>query len=185
MRFQIFTTFVFIIVFPFLVFSQSQTDKDKFWEDYNDYNKVQAFTKQDTNKYVLFYSSKNGKVIDSLKNVDFFDWICIVINRQSDNWVEIGAIGMFPGEDTVYSQLSNSWIQIDKLWVDLSNDSSSIYEKANDKTPIRKIAFQTVNLVNINKNWIEIKYKINDKIMTGWIRKEDQCGSPWTVCNWE
>jgi len=176
--------YAIIILFPTLINAQSDSTEYTNKMMMEDFSKVQAFVPQNLKGYTYFYSSLKGNMLDSVANPADWDWICVTIDTQITDWVKITAVGLLPGADTIFDHLANSWMPINYLWINLSNDTSNIYSEPNTNSEPIKVPFQRVNLVGISKNWAKIKYILNEKTILGWVRKGDQCASPWTVCNY-
>lgn len=163
----------------------AQTDtsyqKEMLKSDY--YLKVHGFIPHTKLSPTTFFTSPFGAILDSIKNSDDFHWICVTIDSQSGNWAKLKSVQLSPGLDSL-KQFDNSWILINELWLNLSNDSSTIYNEPNISSTKMKVPFQTVNILEVKNNWAKVQFEYNGKKIVGWVSKEDQCGYPWTTCSY-
>ncbi|MCF8297022.1 MAG: GW dipeptide domain-containing protein [Saprospiraceae bacterium] len=176
------TLFFASLLFTFISEGQIDTTYIAKMKESDYYQKVLGFIPETKTSLTYFYNNPNGEIIDSIKSPDGY-WICVVIDSQIENWVRLKSVAFDPGLKS-FPKLSNSWIPINEIWINLANDSSSIYLKPNKNSIKQTVGFHRVNLIEINGNWAKIQFESNEKKIIGWIHKEDQCGLPWTTCNY-
>ena len=146
------------------------------------YKCVIGFVPKGTIRYTVFYDKPNGTKVDSL-NAPKSGWIQFVILKQEGNWVQIKEATIAPGIQDLMD-LKETWIIASNVWFNLSNDSSNCYQNPSLDSEYYVVEFHTVNLIEIIGSWAKAKFEVDGVIHVGWFRKEDQCGMPWTTCNY-
>jgi len=147
------------------------------------YEKVIGFIPKSKTADTEFHVNPNGKILESIAKPKH-GWIQIVILKQEGDWIQIKEASVSPGIKKLDS-LKNSWIEISNIWFNLSNNSSRCYFNPDLNSEYFTVDLNTVQLLEIKDNWAKAKFQNNDKEVEGWFRKEDQCGFPWTACNYK
>ncbi len=146
------------------------------------FNPLTGFIPKNTVDHLDFYKSPNGKKIDSIKILKS-GWVHFSINHQKGNWVKIKNVSIAPGIKDL-AHLNNNWVKTSDVWFNLSNNGAFYYVLPNDKSKKHFIDYQSVNLIEINGNWVKAKFMTNAHAEQAWFKREDLCGSPWTTCNY-
>ncbi len=177
--------FTLLLLVPLLLPAQSEPlPDDRSIIHANEFQHVEVFIPRTREGFTLFYASPGGKVIDSLGTPIRNSWICMTIDSQAGNWAKLKKVYAAPGFSKLYRHLTDSWVPIEQLWLNLNEGKSSIYFHPNTDSLIAKVPSQTVNLLAIHENWAKIQVEFEGKMIEGWVSKYDQCGAPWTACNY-
>ncbi|MCT4621975.1 MAG: hypothetical protein N4A46_00030 [Schleiferiaceae bacterium] len=102
---------------------------------------------------------------------------------MDSGWFKVDHVYAFPNTKTI-NQLSGSYIPIKNVWFNLNEENVKLFSQPNENSSHQMVEFQRVRVIEVKGNWSKIEYLLNDRKITGWIQKEDQCGMPWTACNY-
>lgn len=139
---------------------------------------------------VNLYDSPNGSIIDSLESINIDIETCIVdIDSCMNEWVRIKKYYYVPWMKKRKSSDKISWIKINNLESTLqpyfrlydkpSFLSDTIFEIKNNFEVYLK-----VEIMEVKREWIKIQFKINEKILEGWVINTDLCPLKHTTCNY-
>jgi len=173
--------FLFLLLCAFNTFAQ---DKEKL--HYLDY--VESYYSKDTKKPLYIYDGINGKVVDTLINIEAKNsWYKIAIIDSEYGWFQIKNIQRLPNAYKNYDY-KNHWVRTSGFLISVDNygDNQRVYlydEASETANKIHKIDnFQRVNVIETRDLWAKVSFMVGKKTVTGWLSFKDQCAYPWTTC---
>ncbi|WP_298901838.1 SH3 domain-containing protein [uncultured Psychroserpens sp.] len=151
-------------------------------------NYVECYYNKDVKKPLLIYDDINGKVVDSLYNInDKNAWYKLTILNSDYGWFKIKNISRLPSSKKQYNY-ENYWVKNVNFLIDVDNYDEThqvyIYDlpSLNSNKIHRLDNFQKVNVIEVDGLWAKVKFGVGKKQVTGWLGYKDQCGLPWTTC---
>lgn len=176
-----------LIIIFFLFFSISINAQEKGDVLIYD-NFVESYYNKKNEQPILVYNKINGRVVDTLYNIDDkYAWYKLAISDSDSGWLKIKNIQRLPSEYKNYGY-ENHWVKSSDFLinVDVYNPNKPVYlfELPSIKSNrIHKIdEHQSVNVTEIDGLWAKVKFTIDNKIIEGWLSFKNQCGLPWTSC---
>lgn len=154
-----------------------------FSQDY-----VACYYNKDAKTPLLIYDQVNGKVVDTLYNVeDKSSWYTLSIAESEYGWFKIENLRRLPSSEKDY-EYGNYWVKNINFLVNVDNDDLThhVYLYDLPSTHANKIHqlddTQKVSVTEVSGNWSKVKFKVAKKEIEGWLSFNDQCGYPWTSC---
>lgn len=151
-------------------------------------NHVEAYYNKDSNLPIYIYESINGKIIDTLSNIDNkYSWYKIAILSSEYGWFKIKNIQRLP-DDYKNFGYENHWVKTTGflISVDKFGPSHRVYLYDAPSMASNRIHtiddFHAVNVIETNDLWALVNLKAGKKIVSGWLNFKNQCAFPWTTC---
>lgn len=149
---------------------------------------VECYYSKEANNPILIFDQINGKVVDTLYNVDDkSSWYTLAIAESEYGWFKIRDLRRLPSSSKTYSY-ENYWVKNINFLVNVDNydETHHVYLYDLPSTNANKIHklddFQKVSVTEVSGNWSKVKFKVGKKEIEGWLSYRDQCGYPWTTC---
>jgi hypothetical protein len=149
---------------------------------------VEAYYDKESTNPLYIYDSVNGKVIDTLKNIeDEYAWYKIVILESEYGWFKIKNIQRLPNSHLDFGY-ENHWVKITDFLVTIDNydDNHIVYLYDQPSTKSNRIHkldnYQIVNVIETSDLWANVTFMVGKKRVNGWLSYKDQCAYPWTTC---
>lgn len=161
-------TFVFILLFINLLFSQKNNDKKcKIvpFEVYLD-DKAEGFSN--------IRESPNGYIVLKLNN-KFDDYILKIVDIKN-SWLKVSEINSLSGYDITNLE---AWIHTSIVGAGVTHNLE-VFNKPNGKTKIGMLKGEedTFKIKDIHCKWIQIECNG----LVGWVESSKICGNPVTTC---
>lgn len=155
-------------------------------------DKVQCYYESQKKEPLLIYDSINDLDADTLDYLYTpFCWYVLAISESKDGWLKIYDLTAMPGCDEsndgkLYYVLPEMWVRCENMRIGSPEAGFKLYENpdVNSKIACNVKNFVEVSLIGIHGTWARVSFEQNGKIVKGWMKREDQCASPWTSCNW-
>ncbi|MDG5491628.1 hypothetical protein [Psychroserpens sp. SPM9] len=149
---------------------------------------VESYYDKQTKQPLFIYDRMNGKIIDTLHNIDDkHAWYKIAILDSDYGWFKIKNIQRLPGSYKNYDH-ENHWVRSTNflISVDVYGENHRAYlydEPRKSSNKIHKIdSFKRVNVLETNDLWAKVSFVVAKKEVIGWLSFKDQCAYPWTTC---
>jgi len=151
-------------------------------------NLVEAYYNKDTHHPIYIYDSVNGKIIETLRNIDnTSSWYKIAIIDHEYGWFKIKNIQRLPNEYANY-KYENYWVKASDFLVNIHiyDETHRVYlydEPSEISNRIHKIdSYQVAEITEISDLWALVNFEVGKKVVSGWIKFKNQCAYPWTTC---
>ncbi|WP_298896339.1 hypothetical protein [uncultured Psychroserpens sp.] len=149
---------------------------------------VECYYDKEVKRPILVYDSINGKIVDSLYNIDDkYAWYKLTILESEYGWFKIKKISRLPSSHIDYNY-ENYWVKNIGFLINADNysDKHHVYLYDLPSVTSNKIHrldnFQKVNVIEVDDLWAKVKFTVGKKQIEGWLGYNDQCGLPWTTC---
>ncbi|WP_323788943.1 SH3 domain-containing protein [Psychroserpens sp.] len=149
---------------------------------------VESYYDKRSKTPLFIYDSFNGKIIDTLYNVeDKKSWYKIAITDSEYGWFKIKNIQRLPNAYINYGY-ENRWVKTTNflITVDDFDESHNIYlydQPTIESNKIHKVdSNQTAKIIETSGLWVKIRFKVDKKFVEGWLSFKNQCAHPWTTC---
>lgn len=151
-------------------------------------NLVEAYYAKESTKPLYIYDSVNGKIVDTLKNIENTNaWYKIAILDSEYGWFKIKNIQRLP-ESHIDFGYENHWVRTTDFLTTVDNYDDNhivyLYDQPSKKSNrIHKLDhFQIVSVIETNALWSNVTFMVGKKRVNGWLHFKDQCAYPWTTC---
>ena len=135
---------------------------------------------------VYVYDKPNGKILKSIKqdsaNVDY---LMFMLLKREKNMFFVRAYSSLDGRKII-----DGWIDKNYplgIYSSVYNNDLKLFKLPYDrkKTVAKHIAYSpnAYKVIDFYGNWLLVKFRINNKIMYGWMPPECQCNNVYSTCS--
>ncbi|WP_299336553.1 hypothetical protein [uncultured Psychroserpens sp.] len=174
------------VVFVFLISCFSLLAQDQVQFHYT--NLVESYYDKTNAKPIFIYNAKNGKIVDTLSNVeDKNSWYKIAILDSEYGWFKIKNIQRLPSSFKDFDY-EDHWVKTQGFLIAVDNYDVNhhVYlydEPTKYSNKIHKVDnFQLVAVAETTDLWAKVSFMVGKEKVEGWLSFEDQCAYPWTTC---
>lgn len=182
---------IFII---FIITSTTFSQKKEASIFYRDF--VECFYEQETTELLSIYDKIDGKIVAQLSNSDeIFCWYKLTLLKSKNGWFEIENLMIVPDcssheVNKDINKYKGCWIKKDNLRIEISeiaiegSKGIKFYSEPSIQSNLvyRSPVYLKTELIEIKDLWAKVRFKLNNKVIEGWLHDDDQCAYPWTTC---
>ncbi len=106
------------------------------------------------------------------------NYFSLVVYQVKGRWAKVSAYS----PDTSFKE--RAWINLSKIGVKVI-EYPVLYEEPNKSSSKIKIVgynYQYLKILNYKNGWFKVQYTNGNKVYTGWLPPDNQCGNPYTSC---
>lgn len=176
-----------VFVLGGLAFQSKPKVKRIFIDDF-----VECYYPNELKSPLYIYDSYQGEIIDTLENQHNRQWYKLALRQSKpDNWFELEHLLSCPTEPVrEYLAYEGAWVCTAELTVRtgemMNGYTFNLYSEPDENSAVSYVVteYTQAKIMAVDGMWAKVKFDAAVGLQIGWMSRWNQCGVPWTTCNY-